>query len=139
DGRRVSAAFRSDRLLRVDGRAMNGFAELSRFWPTSDGWVRTHGNYRHHRARLLSALGLRDSAGAEDVATVMSQQSAREIEDALAAAGGIGAAVRSAEEWRAEPPAVSVDATPLVRWRSLADGPARQFDRLPTAPLLPMA
>ena len=29
DGRRVSAAFRSDRLLRIDGRGMTGFASTS--------------------------------------------------------------------------------------------------------------
>lgn len=139
DGRRVSAAFRSDRLLRIDGRAISGFAELSRFWPTVDGWVRSHANYPHHRARLLRALGLPDSAGADDVAKVIGQQPAREVEEAVAGAGGVGAAVRTAEEWRSEPHAAAVDATPLVRWRSLGDGPLRQLDRPPTAPLLPMA
>lgn len=138
DGLRVSAAFRSDRLLRIDGRGMSGFAELSRFWPTADGWVRTHGNYPHHRARLLVALGLRDSADVDDVATVMSQRQARDIEDALAAAGGIGVAVRSAAEWRAEPQAAAVDADPLVRWRSLGASGGRSLERAPTAPLLPM-
>src|SRR3954451_22864156 len=32
-GRRVSAAYRSDRLMRLNGRGITGFAELSRFWP----------------------------------------------------------------------------------------------------------
>jgi len=139
DGRRVSAAFRSDRLLRIDGRGISGFAELSRFWPTADGSVRTHGNYPHHRARLLTALGLPDTAGVDDVASAMSRRSAREIEQALAAAGGVGVAVRTAEQWRSEPHAAAVDAEPLVRWRSLGDAPARQLDRSPTSPLLPMA
>jgi crotonobetainyl-CoA:carnitine CoA-transferase CaiB-like acyl-CoA transferase len=139
DGRRVTAAFRSDRLLRVDGRGIDGFAELSRFWPTADGWVRTHGNYPHHRARLLIALGLRESAAVTDVATAMSRRSARDVEEALATAGGIGVAVRSADEWRAEPQASAVDAQPLVRWRSVGVGEARRLDRSPTAPLLPMA
>ena len=139
DGRRVSAAFRSDRLLRIDGRGISGFAELSRFWPTADGWVRTHGNYPHHRSRLLTALGLSESSGADDVASAMSQRSARDVEDALAAAGGIGVAVRSAEQWRAEPQAAAVDAEPLVRWRAVGDSAARSLERAPTAPLLPMA
>jgi crotonobetainyl-CoA:carnitine CoA-transferase CaiB-like acyl-CoA transferase len=139
DGRRVSAAYRSDRLLRLNGRATVGFAELSRFWPTADGWVRTHANYPHHRARLLSALGLPDSAGADDVATVMSRRAARDVEDALAASGGIGVAVRSQAAWRAEPHARAVDSAPLVRWQSLSDSDARRVDRPPTSPLLPMA
>ena len=139
DGRRVSAAFRSDRLLRIDGRGMNGFAELSRFWPTADGWVRTHGNYPHHRARLLRALALPESAGAEAVATAMSRRSARSVEDELAAVGGIGVAVRVAEQWRAEPQAEAVGSHPLVQWRLLDNGGPRRLDRPPTSPLLPMA
>ena len=139
DGRRVSAAFRSDRVLRIDGKPISGFAELSRFWPAADGWVRTHGNYPHHRARLLRALGLRDSAGAEDVAGAMSQRSVHDVEDALAETGGIGAAVRSPDQWRAEPHASAVDATPLVRWQSLGDGSGRRLERAPASPLLPMA
>ena len=139
DGRRVSAAFRSDRLLRVDGRGMTGFAELSRFWPAADGWVRTHGNYPHHRARLLHVLGLSDDAGADDVAAAMSRRRARDVEEALAAAGGIGVAVRSSAEWRAEPHAAAVDAQPLISWRDLSDGVGRALDPVPTGPLLPMA
>jgi crotonobetainyl-CoA:carnitine CoA-transferase CaiB-like acyl-CoA transferase len=139
DGRRVSAAFRSDRLLRIDGRAISGFAELSRFWPTADGWVRTHGNYPHHRARLLTALGLGDSAGADDVATAMSRRASRDVEDAVAAAGGIGVAVRTAPEWRSHPQAAAVDRSPLVRWRPIGDAAARRLERAPTAPVLPMA
>src|SRR5690348_12403016 len=45
----VAAAFHSERLLTVDGRAPVVFAPLSRFWRTADGWVRTHANYPHHR------------------------------------------------------------------------------------------
>ncbi|MGW2929844.1 CoA transferase, partial [Streptomyces fungicidicus] len=52
----VAAAFTSERHLLVGGRAPETFAPLSRFWRTADGWVRTHANYPHHRARLLAAL-----------------------------------------------------------------------------------
>src|SRR4051794_14802189 len=47
----VAAAFVSERLLRRDGTAFDGFAPLSRFWAAADGWVRTHANYPHHRTR----------------------------------------------------------------------------------------
>src|SRR5580704_14548084 len=53
----VAAAFRSEAFLRLNGApAGAGFAPLSRFWPTRDGWVRTHGNYPWHREALLRAL-----------------------------------------------------------------------------------
>ncbi|CAM5471660.1 CoA transferase OS=Streptomyces tendae OX=1932 GN=F3L20_08695 PE=4 SV=1 [Streptomyces tendae] len=48
----VATAFVSERHLRTDGRAAESFAPLSRFWRTADGWVRTHADYPHHRARL---------------------------------------------------------------------------------------
>ena len=42
----VAAAVRSERyFLRRGQPAGAGFAALSRFWPTADGWVRTHANY----------------------------------------------------------------------------------------------
>ncbi|MDA2808399.1 CoA transferase [Nocardiopsis suaedae] len=54
----VAAAFVSERHLRVEGRSGGSFAPLSGFWEAADGWVRTHANYPHHRARLLEALGV---------------------------------------------------------------------------------
>ncbi|WP_052681534.1 hypothetical protein [Saccharothrix sp. ST-888] len=57
----VATAFVSERHLRIDGRTPTSFAALSGFWRAADGWVRTHANYPHHRARLLGALGIRDT------------------------------------------------------------------------------
>ncbi|GAA4940057.1 hypothetical protein GCM10023238_02110 [Streptomyces heliomycini] len=59
----VATAFVSERHLLVGGRAPETFAPLSRFWRTADGWVRTHANYPHHRARLLAALGVPKDPG----------------------------------------------------------------------------
>ena len=56
DRAHIAAAFRSEAYLRVGGGPGPGFAPLSRFWRTADGWVRTHGNYPWHRAALLRAL-----------------------------------------------------------------------------------
>ncbi|MCZ9347438.1 hypothetical protein NGM37_58050, partial [Streptomyces sp. TRM76130] len=70
DDEAVAAAFLSDRLVRVDGRAWRAFAPLSRFWRAADGWVRTHANYPHHRARLLAALGVPGGGGEESVDAV---------------------------------------------------------------------
>jgi crotonobetainyl-CoA:carnitine CoA-transferase CaiB-like acyl-CoA transferase len=77
----VATAFVSERHLLIDGRAPVTFAPLSRFWRTADGWVRTHANYPHHRARLLGALKLPGDASVEDVAGVLAERSALEVED----------------------------------------------------------
>ncbi|MGA5041814.1 CoA transferase [Streptomyces capoamus] len=137
----VAAAFRSERLLRVDGRTPDAFAPLSRFWRTADGWVRTHANYPHHRARLLGALDLPADASADEVAGRLAERSALRIEEAVQGTGGLAVALRTPQEWRAHPQAAEVAARPLVERARLDDAPARgaaPLDRA-AAPLLPAA
>lgn len=74
----VATAFVSERHLRIDGRVPSSFAPLSRFWRTADGWVRTHANYPHHRGRLLSGLGLPESAGVPEVEAELAGRDAAE-------------------------------------------------------------
>src|SRR5262245_52301543 len=79
----VVAAFESERRLRAPGlEGVSGFAELSRFVPTADGWIRTHANYPHHRAALLRVLGEQDPLAAAR------GWNAIELEEAIVAAGG---------------------------------------------------
>lgn len=142
DSRPVAVSFTSERHLRVDGRGFSGFAPLSRYWPTADGWVRTHANYPHHRRRLLAALDL-DPARPDDealVAAVGERVSARpavEVEERVTAAGGLAVAARTPEEWDAHPQAVAVAAEPLVRLRADAAAAARPAS--PAPPGLPAA
>ena len=44
----TAAAFDSSGLLRIAGRKAQGFAPLSGFRQTLDGWIRIHANYPHH-------------------------------------------------------------------------------------------
>lgn len=96
----VATAFVSERHLRIDGRAPTSFAPLSGFWRTADGWVRTHANYPHHRARLLSALGIADTGQDRALVDVVSKElasrPAREVQETVYAAGGLAVAVASA-------------------------------------------
>lgn len=101
DPERVAAAFTSDRLLRVDGTPVDGFAPLSGFFRASDGWVRTHANYPHHRERLVHLLGLPDDASRDDLADRLARWSAQDVEDAAADAGAVAARVRTEAEWGA--------------------------------------
>ena len=96
----VAVAFTSERHLRVDGRPIPLFAPLSGFWPSADGWVRTHANYPHHRARLLSALGLADSGDDADLVDAARPPRSREravggrAGEPRTRAGGLAVAVR---------------------------------------------
>ncbi|MGY9068938.1 CoA transferase [Streptomyces sp. CAS3] len=137
----VAAAFHSERLLRVDGRAPLSFAPLSRFWRTADGWVRTHANYPHHRARLLDALGLPADATPAAVAALLAGRTALGTEETVHAAGGLAVALRTPREWRATEQAALVAARPLVERATLGAAPVRALPPLDTAaaPLLPAA
>ncbi|MGW6269182.1 CoA transferase [Streptomyces sp. NPDC055060] len=98
----VATAFTSERHLRIDGRAPTPFAPLSGFWQAADGWVRTHANYPHHRARLLRALGLADTGDDQALAAMVSRalasRPAREVQECVYAAGGLAVAVACAPE-----------------------------------------
>ncbi|MGM9440632.1 CoA transferase [Streptomyces murinus] len=137
----VVAAFHSERLLRVDGRAPLSFAPLSRFWRTADGWVRTHANYPHHRARLLDALGLPADATPAAVAALLAGRTALGTEETVHAAGGLAVALRTPREWRATEQAALMAARPLVERATLGAAPVRALPPLDTAaaPLLPAA
>ncbi len=128
----VATAFTSERHLRVDGRAGATFAPLSGFWPAADGWVRTHANYPHHRARLLAALGLTEDTGApERLAAVIRALPAGEVEERAYAAGGLAVAVRTATEWAAHEQGRAAAARPLVAVDRAAAGPERAAAHLP--------
>ncbi|WP_028649591.1 CoA transferase [Nocardiopsis sp. CNT312] len=91
----VATAFTSERHLAVEGRVSDPFAPLSGFWRTADGWVRTHANYPHHRARLLSALGVGGAEPVERFAGAVAELGAREVQERVYAAGGLAVAVAS--------------------------------------------
>ncbi|MEU7069281.1 CoA transferase [Streptomyces narbonensis] len=124
----VATAFVSERHLRVDGRAPVNFAPLSRFWRASDGWVRTHANYPHHRAALLMALGVPDSGSGsvEAVARAIGERKAVEVESAVYAAGGLAVALRTPSEWAEHPQGREVTARPLLTRERLDEAPPRR-------------
>src|SRR5690606_10688058 len=114
DPARVAAAFSSDRLLAVDGRPVEGFAPLSGFFRTADGWVRTHANYPHHRTRLTALVGLPDDVGRDAFAQRLTDLSAHGLEEDAAARGAVVVRVRSEQEWRGTARGRAAAAGPLV-------------------------
>ncbi|MDX3227524.1 CoA transferase [Streptomyces sp. ME19-01-6] len=126
----VATAFVSERHLRIDGRKPTNFAPLSGFWRAADGWVRTHANYPHHRARLLAALGIADR-GDEDVlakrlAEELAARPAQWVQETVYEAGGLAVAV-------ALPAETAAEAEPaLITSRRVGDAAPRP---LPPAPL----
>lgn len=126
----VAVAFTSERHLRVDGRPIPLFAPLSGFWQTADGWVRTHANYPHHRARLLAALDIPDAGDDADLvrrlSSVLAERAALDVQESVYAAGGLAVAVvppRPGDEPLVETrSADAIDARPLFPSTLPADG-----------------
>lgn len=125
DPARIATAVTSEKHYRWRGEPMNAWAELSGFWPTADGWVRTHANYPHHRRRLLAALDLPDDTSGDDLLRALHSRSALDVEERVAEHGGVAVAVRRESEWREHPHAAFVDAQPLVSAARIAEAPPR--------------
>ncbi len=121
DTRGLAVAVRSERHLRRNGGSPGDpFDPLSAFHRTADGWVRLHANYPWHRAAALRVLGCAEA----DAPAAIAGRRAVELEHALHAAGGVGAAVRTEAEWLAEGPV-----PPLVEHRVLGTAPPRPTGR----------
>jgi CoA-transferase family III len=122
DTRGLAVALRSERFLRRDGRSPGSpFDPLSAFHRTADGWLRLHANYPWHRAAALAVLGCTEA----EVPAAVAARGAVELEDALHAAGGVGAAVRTERVWRG----VAGPAPRLVEHRVLGPAAARTEHR----------
>jgi crotonobetainyl-CoA:carnitine CoA-transferase CaiB-like acyl-CoA transferase len=124
DRAHVAAAVCSERHFRRDGTTRGGgFAPFSRFWATSDGWVRTHANYPWHKAALLSALATQPAV--DDMEAAMAEQRAEEIEAAVFAAGGVAGAVRTIDAWTTHAQGRAVASEPLIGHRLAGDARPR--------------
>lgn len=98
DPARIALAYRSDRVLTIDGVSPEVWSPLSGFWRTRDGWVRTHGNYPHHARRLLDALGL--IGRPEDLGAALLDRSSAEAVSQIAGKGGLAVVVRPEDPTR---------------------------------------
>lgn len=126
DTRQLAVALRSERFLRRDGTSPGSpFDPLSTFHRAADGWIRVHANYPWHRAAALRVLGTTGKDTAHASAAIATWK-AVELETALHEAGGVAAAVRTREEWRA----VAGDPPPLVEHRVLGEAAPRPARRI---------
>ncbi|WP_461173710.1 CoA transferase [Arthrobacter sp. Z1-9] len=116
----TAGAFDSSGHLRINGRKIQGFAPLSGFRRTQDGWIRLHANYPHHEQRLMQGLG---TGTADGLAAALRTMTSLEAEAAIQAPGGVAAAVRRRSEWLESGMGQAAAAGPWIEW-TLADGKA---------------
>ncbi|WP_434330785.1 CoA transferase [Microbacterium sp. CGR1] len=108
DPDRISTAYRSDRVLAIDGIAPDVWSAYSGFWRSTDGWVRTHGNYPHHAHRLLAGLGLGAGATGDAVRAAILGCTTTEAVELITAERGLAVPVLREDphldsRWRATP------------------------------------
>ena len=132
DPDRIAVAYASERHIRVADGSPSPWAPLSGFFRSSDGWVRTHGNYAHHAAALRAGIGLPPDADRDTVARTLAGLPAGVATQAISARGGICVGVMHENPVADE----LLAATDLVRVERLAPSPARSRTwGPPSAPL----
>ena len=129
DVRATTAALRSSRYLRVNGAPPPEIWDpMSGFYPVAAGrWVGIHANFKAHREAMLRVLGTEENrAAAEEAAR---RWDAKELEDAIHAAGGCAALARYAAEWAQHPQSAAVAAQPLLEITRIGDAPPEPLPR----------
>jgi crotonobetainyl-CoA:carnitine CoA-transferase CaiB-like acyl-CoA transferase len=107
-------SFRSERHTRVGESSPPLWAPLSGDYRAADGWVRLHANYPHHADAIRRSVGDK-----------VAEMPAVAVEEAVLAAGGAAAALRTRSEWLAAQGA-AVRSEPLVALENLGPAPARR-------------
>lgn len=119
----AAASLKSGAYLRIDGKAPKAIWDpYSLFYPVKDGrWVRFHTNYPHHRVAALGVLGVGEDL--EEAKRAAASWDGLALEDAIHAAGGCAALVRTAGEWAAHPHSAAVATQPLLEIERIGDAP----------------
>ena len=122
--RNAAIAYRSEQYLRLDGASVEGpHRAQSYFRDASDRWMQLHMVYAHHRDGILAELGCEDDEAA--IARAVADTDALVLEDALAAKGLPGYALRTRGEWMSHPQAGALATVPAIRISRLGDAAPR--------------
>lgn len=121
DVRRATASLRSGHYLLLDGEpAAAERTPVMGVYPAKNGrWSYLHCNFPNHRDAALGVLGVGEDR--EAVTRAVANWDARELEEAIIAAGGAGGMVRSMDEWAQHPQSAAVASLPLLEIEKIAD------------------
>ncbi|MEU6131661.1 CoA transferase [Saccharopolyspora sp. NPDC047091] len=115
-----------------------GLLGLNDFYPARNGWTFLLSTYPHLREAVCAVLDCPPTAAAITAAT--RRWSALELEGAVVRAGGVAAAVRTEQEWRAHPVGAHLAGRPVVEVTRIADAEPRPLPpRRDTADWSPLA
>ena len=123
DLRQATAALRSALYMRLgDGPVPDERSPIMGVYPTKDGrWAYIHSAFPNHFAAALKVLGCEGNRVA--VTKALAGWNALDFEEALIAANGAGAMVRTRAEWAAHPQAQAIAALPVMEIVRIGDSP----------------
>ncbi|HET9073628.1 MAG TPA: CoA transferase [Solirubrobacteraceae bacterium] len=87
----------------------------------ADGWLRLHTNAAHHREAALRVLG--HPRTRDGVTEAVRTWRADALEEAVVAAGGAAARMRTVAQWRAHPVGRAISSEPLIMMTRADAGP----------------
>jgi crotonobetainyl-CoA:carnitine CoA-transferase CaiB-like acyl-CoA transferase len=127
DLRQAAASLRSGHYLQVNGaKVREDRNPVMGMYPAKSGrWSYIHANFPNHRAAALRVLGCEENR--EVVRRAVANWDARELEEAIIAAGGAGGMVRSMAEWAQHPQAAAIASLPLMEIVKIGDAPPEKL------------
>ncbi len=126
--RDAALEFRSERHLHIDGRAPPPLWDaIAGLYRTTDGWVRLHTNFPHHRDGVLKLLACAPERSAVDQA--LAKWRAAEFDQRATEAGLAVAGLRSFAEWDQSPEGRAVGQEKLVAIERIGEAPAQPLPR----------
>lgn len=115
----------------LDGRVPDLWDPFSGLYTCSDGWVRIHANFLHHREGALRLLGLNpQTAQRADAEAALRHGRAVDFESAAAHAGLVATAVRTFDEWDVIPQAQAIVRQPLFTISRIGNAAPRALPSL---------
>jgi crotonobetainyl-CoA:carnitine CoA-transferase CaiB-like acyl-CoA transferase len=136
----LAAALECCAYFSVDGKIPEVWDKLSGLYPCgamgTDGYVRVHANFAHHRDRALTVLGCPTGPDTERalVAAALTGWRAEDFEQACADAGAVVAALRTFDEWDRHPQGVAIAALPVISFERIGEAPPRELPPLGVHP-----
>ena len=125
--RAAAASLKSSAYATLNGKIAKIWDPLTGHYRTRDGrHIFLHTNHAHHRAAALRIAAARGDARA-DLEAAVANLDALAFETALAAEDGIGAMVRTRDEWAGLPHARALAALPLFEIERIGDAPPQPF------------
>ena len=110
----ASVEFNSEKLYSIDGKSNDSlWGPIGGLHKTSDGYVRIHDSFPHHRNGALALLGLSATATRANVAEKMLEWKSQELEDTAIQNGLVMAMLRSYEQWDSLPQTKAISHFPI--------------------------